>query len=217
MRAEFHAENGQCEVELSFQGKTGAGRAGSGQLFGGAEATLAALRDIGFSLPFYLLTVVSVATVRGWPVIVTMRPFAEGADMFGIAQAESDVTSSAMATLDSLNRFLSKESGRLGPRSQENSFGTAIGASELPRMALMGARSLRMTGRAPACREGRSMTKILVVDDDQEMTKMLEKYLSNEGYQVTVATTGAAALVRGVRDGARTGAAGHRSRCGRRA
>ncbi|MGC2169014.1 MAG: response regulator transcription factor [Acidimicrobiales bacterium] len=38
------------------------------------------------------------------------------------------------------------------------------------------------------------MTKILVVDDDQEMTKMLEKYLSNEGYQVTVATTGAAAL-----------------------
>jgi two-component system, OmpR family, phosphate regulon response regulator PhoB len=38
------------------------------------------------------------------------------------------------------------------------------------------------------------MTKILVVDDDQEMTKMLEKYLSNEGYQVTVATTGVAAL-----------------------
>jgi two-component system phosphate regulon response regulator PhoB len=38
------------------------------------------------------------------------------------------------------------------------------------------------------------MTKILVVDDDQEMTKMLEKYLSNEGYQVTIATTGAAAL-----------------------
>jgi hypothetical protein len=109
VRAEFHAENGQCEVELSFQGKTGAGRAGSGQLFGGAEATMAALREIGFSLPFYLLTVVSVATVRGWPVIVTMRPFAEGADMFGIAQAESDVTSSAMATLDSLNRFLSKE------------------------------------------------------------------------------------------------------------
>jgi hypothetical protein len=111
VRAEFHAGSGQCEVELSFQGKTGTGRAGSGQLFGGAEATLAALRDIGFSLPFYLLTVVSVATVRGWPVIVTMRPFAEGADMFGIAQAESDVTSAAMATLDSLNRFLSKESG----------------------------------------------------------------------------------------------------------
>jgi len=38
------------------------------------------------------------------------------------------------------------------------------------------------------------MTKILVVDDDQEMTRMLEKYLSNEGYQVTVASTGVAAL-----------------------
>ncbi|HTT58637.1 MAG TPA: response regulator transcription factor [Acidimicrobiales bacterium] len=38
------------------------------------------------------------------------------------------------------------------------------------------------------------MTKILVVDDDQEMTRMLDKYLSNEGYQVTVASTGVAAL-----------------------
>ncbi len=38
------------------------------------------------------------------------------------------------------------------------------------------------------------MTKILVVDDDQDMTKMLEKFLTNEGYQVAVAATGAAAL-----------------------
>jgi hypothetical protein len=43
VRAEFHTETGNCEVELSFQGKSGYGRAGSGQLFGGAEATLAAL------------------------------------------------------------------------------------------------------------------------------------------------------------------------------
>jgi hypothetical protein len=109
VRAEFYAESGNCDVELSYSGKTGYGRAGSGQLFGGAEATLAALRDLGYTLPFYLLTVISVATVRGWPVIVTMRPFADGADMFGIAQADNDVTSSAMATLDALNRFLSKD------------------------------------------------------------------------------------------------------------
>lgn len=109
VRAEFHAASGNCDVELFFSGKTGYGRAGSGQLFGGAEATLAALRDLGYNLPFYLLTVISVATVRGWPVIVTMRPFADGSDMFGIAQADNDVTSAAMATLDALNRFLSKE------------------------------------------------------------------------------------------------------------
>lgn len=109
VRAEFQSETGNCEVELSFQGKSGYGRAGSGQLFGGAEATLAALRDLGYNLPFYLLTVISVATVRGWPVIVTMRPFSDGSDMFGIAQAENDATSAAMATLDALNRFLSKE------------------------------------------------------------------------------------------------------------
>jgi two-component system phosphate regulon response regulator PhoB len=38
------------------------------------------------------------------------------------------------------------------------------------------------------------MTRILVVDDDQEITKLLEKFLSNEGYQVAVASNGAGAL-----------------------
>lgn len=109
VRAEFNQSSGNCDVELSYSGRIGLGRAGSGQLFGGAEATLAALRDLGYNLPFYLLTVISVATVRGWPVIVTLRPFSDGADMFGIAQADNDVTSAAMATLDALNRYLSKE------------------------------------------------------------------------------------------------------------
>ena len=109
VRAEFNAASGNCDVELSYAGRIGLGRAGSGQLFGGAEATLAALRELGYNLPFYLLTVISVATVRGWPVIVTLRPFSDGADMFGIAQADNDVTSAAMATLDALNRFISKE------------------------------------------------------------------------------------------------------------
>src|ERR1700728_1315008 len=38
-RAEFSAETGFCDVELTFSGRVGIGRAGSGQLFGGAEAT----------------------------------------------------------------------------------------------------------------------------------------------------------------------------------
>ena len=38
------------------------------------------------------------------------------------------------------------------------------------------------------------MTKILVVDDDPEITKLLDKYLANEGYQVAVALDGATAL-----------------------
>jgi hypothetical protein len=112
VRADFSVESGCCDVELSYNGRTGIGKAGSGQLFGGAEATVAALRDLGFSIPFYLLTVISVATVRGWPVIVTFRPFSEGSDLFGIAQSENDVTSSSMATLDALNRFLSRAQDR---------------------------------------------------------------------------------------------------------
>lgn len=38
------------------------------------------------------------------------------------------------------------------------------------------------------------MTKILVVDDDPEITKLLEKFLSSEGYEVVLAASGAAAL-----------------------
>lgn len=110
VRTDFKAENGSSEVELSYGGRTGIGRAGSGQLFGGAEATLAALRDLGFNVPYYLLTVMSVATVRGWPVIVTLRPFGDGADLFGITQSDDDLAAAAMATLDALDRVLSKVS-----------------------------------------------------------------------------------------------------------
>ena len=45
-----------------------------------------------------------------------------------------------------------------------------------------------------ALSRGFAVTKILVVDDDQEITKLLEKFLSNEGYQVAVASNGAGAL-----------------------
>ncbi|MGA2968999.1 MAG: hypothetical protein ABSE75_04255 [Acidimicrobiales bacterium] len=106
VRADFNADDGICEVQLSYDGRTGLGRAGSGQLFGGAEATLTALRDLGFEIPFYLLAAVSVATVRGWPVIVTLRSPSSDRDMLGIAQSERDLVSSSMATLDALNRFL---------------------------------------------------------------------------------------------------------------
>jgi hypothetical protein len=106
VRADFNADDGICEVQLSYDGRTGLGRAGSGQLFGGAEATLTALRDLGFDVPFYLLAAVSVATVRGWPVIVTLRSPSSDRDMLGIAQSERDLVSSSMATLDALNRFL---------------------------------------------------------------------------------------------------------------
>ncbi len=108
MRTEFSPDTAFCDVELAYGGRVGIGRAGTGQLFGGAEATLAALRDLGFSVPFYLLTVINVATNRGWPVIVTLRPFSDGPDLFGIAQSIDDVTSSSMATLDALNRFIAR-------------------------------------------------------------------------------------------------------------
>jgi DNA-binding response OmpR family regulator len=39
------------------------------------------------------------------------------------------------------------------------------------------------------------MTKILIVEDDAEIIKLLEKFLTGKGYEVIVATDGAGALM----------------------
>lgn len=108
VRAEFNSHDGFCEVHLNVNGRVGVGRSENGPLIGGAEATLDALRQLDFEIPFYLVGSVNVATVRGWPVIVTLRPRANEADRHGIAQAETELVSSAKATLNALNRYLSQ-------------------------------------------------------------------------------------------------------------
>jgi hypothetical protein len=108
VRAEFNSHEGFCEVHLNVNGRVGVGRSQNGPLIGGAEATLDALRQLDFDIPFYLVGSVNVATVRGWPVIVTLRPRANEADRHGVAQAETELVSSAKATLNALNRFLSQ-------------------------------------------------------------------------------------------------------------
>lgn len=96
---------GACEVELSHRGRLGHGGSRSGPLIGGAEATLIALRDLGYEFPFSLTSVTNVPAAKNWPVIVTVRAFADGSERFGIAQANEDVVAAAKATLDALNRF----------------------------------------------------------------------------------------------------------------
>ncbi len=110
--AEFNEHDGISEVHLSYAGKTGVGRAGSGPLIGGAEATLAALRDLGYVIPFYLMGVTKVDTVIGGSVIVAFRSLSSDDDRMGIAQAEGDLVSSAKATLDALNRYVSMDPDR---------------------------------------------------------------------------------------------------------
>jgi hypothetical protein len=103
----FQREGGVSEVHLSYEGQLGTGLSVSGPLIGGAEATLAALRDLGYEIPCYLMAVNNVHTSTGWPVIVTFRSLADGSERIGIAQAEGELESAAKATLDALNRYLS--------------------------------------------------------------------------------------------------------------
>jgi hypothetical protein len=112
VRADYDLKDGTCEVQLTIDGRVGIGRAGSGPLIGGAEATLAALRELGYDIPFSLLTVTNVTNGRDWPVVVTLRSNSNEGDRFGIAKADDDMVSAAKATLDSLNRFISTTSER---------------------------------------------------------------------------------------------------------
>lgn len=104
---DFNVHEGVSEVQLALNGSVGVGRSGSGPLIGGAEATLAALRDLGYEVPFFLVAVNNIATARGWPVIVTLRSLSDEGDRIGIAQSNGDLQSAAKATLDALNRYLS--------------------------------------------------------------------------------------------------------------
>ncbi len=104
-RAVCDDTDGACDVELNHRGRIGTGRSRSGPLIGGAEATLMALRELGYDVPFTLASVTSLPASKNWPVIVTMRAQADGSERYGIAQAEEDVVAAAKATLDALNRF----------------------------------------------------------------------------------------------------------------
>ena len=104
-RASCDSDGGACEVDLNFRGRMATGHSRSGPLIGGAESTLMALRDLGYDIPFSLVSVTSLPASKSWPVIVTMRANADGSERYGIAQAEDDVVAAAKATLDALNRF----------------------------------------------------------------------------------------------------------------
>ncbi len=75
-------------------------------MIGGADATLAALRELGLEVPFSLLSVNSVSLMNRWPVIVTLRSTRNESDRMGIALAEGELLSSVKSTLNALNRFL---------------------------------------------------------------------------------------------------------------
>ena len=112
LRAEFNQHDGISEVQLTFAGRIGTGRSGSGPLIGGAEATLAALRDLGHVIPFYLMGVSQVDTVIGCSVIVAFRSVSNDDDRMGIARSDDDLVSAAKATLDALNRYISMDPDR---------------------------------------------------------------------------------------------------------
>ncbi|MDE3044170.1 MAG: hypothetical protein KGJ10_05025 [Acidobacteriota bacterium] len=105
-RADVTPGDAGAEVRLTCNGATGTGRAGSGPLIGGAQATLDALRDLGMEVPYSLMSASAVPLSNSWPVIVVLRSNVSRAELMGIAHAPDEIWSAARATLNALNRYL---------------------------------------------------------------------------------------------------------------
>lgn len=108
-RADLLEGDADAEVRLAWAGASGLGRAGSGPLIGGAQATLDALRDLGLDVPFSLMSATAIPLSNSWPVVVVLRSAQSKAELMGIAHAPDQVWSAARATLDALNRFLESQ------------------------------------------------------------------------------------------------------------
>jgi len=108
----FDAATGTVQVELAHHDRRGTGQATSGPVVGAAEATLAALSDLGADVPFYL----QAAGPAGSPVTTGPEPTvlvvlcSRGHDALGerigVARGSSQEEAAARATLAALNRFL---------------------------------------------------------------------------------------------------------------
>lgn len=98
-----------AEVRLQWAGATGVGRAGSGPLIDGAQATLEALRDLGLEVPYTLMSATAVPLSNSWPIVVVLRSIASRAERMGIAHTPQEVWSAACATIDALNRYLESQ------------------------------------------------------------------------------------------------------------
>lgn len=114
LQAGFDPATGTTRVELAHRQRHSSGLAASGPVVGAVEATLAALKDLGVDVPFYLLGVGppgSPAVAGPVPVVlVVLRPVGTSAtagDRIGVARGASEEEAAARATLAALNRFLS--------------------------------------------------------------------------------------------------------------
>lgn len=115
--ARFDAAAGVSEVVLARGSARGRGSFPAGPLPGGAQATLAALGNLGLDVPFYVVSAGRTSSTPGEPVVVVLaarrgEQVAGAAERLGVAAGRDDVETASRATLSALNRFLSLQSDR---------------------------------------------------------------------------------------------------------
>jgi GGDEF domain-containing protein len=101
-------------VHLAHRDRLGVGRSNAGELRGSAEATMAALIELGLDPPLSLQSVsTAVQALPGSPVRVVLTDGETGAQYVGIARGQTGPEAASRATLSALNGFLDEAAEKL--------------------------------------------------------------------------------------------------------
>lgn len=106
----FVDDGDSLEVTLGHGDRRAVGRGPTGSLAGAASAVLAALRQLGWSVPFQLESSVRLAVGNAGAVLVHL--IGPDGDRLGISLGETAEQAAVKATLQALNRWLDDPSRR---------------------------------------------------------------------------------------------------------
>jgi hypothetical protein len=104
----------RVEIHLAHQGRRSVGHASRGGLVQIAQAALAALRQLGFPVPYEAEAVHLLPDDLGAGVLVVLRDRLSGERRRGVAAGRSEGETVARAVLNGLNRYLQTVDRRTG-------------------------------------------------------------------------------------------------------
>ena len=104
MESSLTRDGASVEVTIAFEGDRAVGSGSGTALSGAAEATLAALRELGWLMPFTVLSCARLTLDGKLAVLVHLG--GAGGDRFGVSAGAPPQQAAAKATLHALNRWL---------------------------------------------------------------------------------------------------------------
>ena len=97
------------EVQLSHGGRRGSGFSWDSAPTAAVKATMAALADLGLSVPYEIESVTRLGFSSSAPVLAVLRLLGSGDSRMGVARRPEAIDAAARAVLDAANRDIERE------------------------------------------------------------------------------------------------------------